>query len=69
MATSIKEDNVLHILKRHMGVTKRGSHDPEAPAVSSVSVNHTHRFTVQEKSEFVTLTTATAQILGSLGPV
>lgn len=52
-----------------MGVTKRGSHDPEAPAVSSVSVNHTHRFTVQEKSEFVTLTTATAQILGSLGPV
>lgn len=46
-----------------MGLTKRGSHDPEALTVSSVSVNQTDRFTVQETSEFVTLTIPTAQIL------
>lgn len=63
MPISIKEDTVLHILKRHMGLTKRGSHDPEALTVSSVSVNQTDRFTVQETSEFVTLTIPTAQIL------
>lgn len=46
-----------------MGLTKRGSHDPEVLTVSSVSVNQTDRFTVQETSEFVTLTIPTAQIL------
>lgn len=63
MPTSIKEDTVLHILKRHMGLTKRGSNDPQALTVRSVLVNQTYRFTVQETSEFVTLTIPTAQIL------
>ncbi|XP_056896969.1 uncharacterized protein C1orf127 homolog isoform X5 [Takifugu flavidus] len=63
VTTSIKEDIVLHILKRHVGLTKRGSHDPEALTVSSVSVNQTDRFTVQETSQFVTLTIPSAQIL------
>lgn len=63
VTTSIKEDIVLHILKRHVGLTKRGSHDPEALTVSSVSVNQTDHFTVQETSEFVTLTIPSAQIL------
>lgn len=63
MPTSIKEDTVLHILKRHMGLTKRGSHYPKALTVSSVSVNQTDQFTVQETSEFVTLTIPTVQIL------
>lgn len=63
VTTSIKEDIVLHILKRHVGLTKRGSHEPEALTVSSVSVNQTDRFTVQETSEFVTLTIPSAQIL------
>lgn len=54
---------MLHIFKRHMGLTKRGSHDSEALAVSDVSVNQTDHFTVRETSEFVTLIIPTAQIL------
>lgn len=46
---------MLHIFKRRMGLTKRGSRDSEALTVSDVSVNQTHHFTVHETREFVTL--------------
>ncbi|XP_073327059.1 uncharacterized protein ciroz [Pagrus major] len=63
VTTSTAEETVLHIFKRHMGLTKRGSHDNEALTVSNVSVNQTDNFTVHETSEFVTLIIPTAQIL------
>ncbi|XP_040009319.1 uncharacterized protein C1orf127 homolog isoform X2 [Xiphias gladius] len=57
------EETVLHIFKRRMGLTKRGSYDDEGLTVSDVSVNQTDNFTVHETSEFVTLTIPTTQIL------
>lgn len=63
MTTSTPEETVLHIFKRRMGLTKRGSYDNEALTVSDVSVNQTDHFTVHEMSEFVTLVIPTAQIL------
>ncbi len=62
-AVSATEKTVLHIFKRRMGLTKRGSYDHEALTVSHVSVNQTDDFTVQETSEFVTLIIPTARIL------
>ncbi|KAM3618596.1 uncharacterized protein V6R79_022163 [Siganus canaliculatus] len=56
-------ETVLHIFKRHMGLTKRGSSSSEALTVSNVSVKQTDHFTVHETSEFVILTMPTAQIL------
>ncbi|KAM8863819.1 uncharacterized protein ciroz [Spinachia spinachia] len=56
-------ETVLHIFKRRMGLTKRGSRDNEALTVSDVSVNQTDNFTVHETREFVTLIITTAQIL------
>lgn len=63
MSTSTAEETVLHIFKRHMGLTKRGSHDNDALTVSNVSVKQTDDLTVHETSEFVTLIIPTAQIL------
>ncbi|KAF1390626.1 hypothetical protein PFLUV_G00059970 [Perca fluviatilis] len=63
VTTSTPEETVLHIFKRRMGLTKRGSADYEALTVSNVSVNQTDNFTVHETSEFVTLTMPTTQIL------
>uniref|UniRef100_A0A8C4IL23 Si:ch211-129o18.4 n=1 Tax=Dicentrarchus labrax TaxID=13489 RepID=A0A8C4IL23_DICLA len=63
VTTSTAEETVLHIFKRHMGLTKRGSYDSEALTVSNVSVKQTDNFTVNETSEFVTLTIPTARIL------
>ncbi|XP_029291570.1 ciliated left-right organizer protein containing ZP-N domains homolog isoform X2 [Cottoperca gobio] len=57
------EKTVLHIFKRRMGLTKRGSRDNEALTVSNVSVNQTDNFTAHETSAFVTLIIPTAQIL------
>lgn len=54
---------MLHIFKRRMGLTKRGSSDNEALTVSDVSVNQTDNFTAHDTSEFVTLIIPTAQIL------
>ncbi|XP_029912366.1 ciliated left-right organizer protein containing ZP-N domains homolog [Myripristis murdjan] len=56
-------ETVLHIFKRHMGLTKRGSYHTETLTVSSVSVNQTDKFTVQETSEFVQLIIPTGEIL------
>ncbi|XP_063745943.1 uncharacterized protein C1orf127 homolog [Eleginops maclovinus] len=61
--TSTAEETVLHIFKRRMGLTKRGSRDNEALTVSNVSVDQTDNFTVHETSAFVTLIIPTAQIL------
>ncbi|XP_032362806.1 uncharacterized protein LOC116674437 [Etheostoma spectabile] len=63
VTTFTPEETVLHIFKRRMGLTKRGSAEDEALTVSNVSVNQTDNFTVHETSEFVTLTIPTAQIL------
>lgn len=60
---STAEETMLHIFKRRMGLTKRGSYDDEGLTVSDVSVNQTDNFTVHETSEFVTLTIPTTQIL------
>nr|XP_040050226.1 uncharacterized protein C1orf127 homolog [Gasterosteus aculeatus aculeatus] len=57
------EETELHIFKRRMGLTKRGSRDNEALTLSDVSVNQTDNFTVHETREFVTLIITTAQIL------
>ncbi|XP_037335498.2 uncharacterized protein C1orf127 homolog [Pungitius pungitius] len=57
------EETELHIFKRRMGLTKRGSRDNEALTVSDVSVNQTDNFTVHETREFVTLIITTAEIL------
>lgn len=53
----------MHIFKRHMGLTKRGSSDNEPLTVSNVSVNQTDNFTLRETSKFATLIIPTAQIL------
>ncbi|XP_075950914.1 ciliated left-right organizer protein containing ZP-N domains homolog isoform X2 [Anarhichas minor] len=58
-----QEETALHIFKRRMGLTKRGSRDNEALTLSDVSVNQTDHFTVHETREFVTLIITTAQIL------
>ncbi|XP_059189293.1 uncharacterized protein C1orf127 homolog isoform X2 [Centropristis striata] len=63
VTTFTPEETVLHIFKRRMGLTKRGSGDNEALTVSEVSVNQTDNFTVHETSQFVTLIIPTAQIL------
>lgn len=63
VATSTAGETVLHIFKRRMGLTKRGSHDNEALTVSNVSVHQTDNFTVHETSGFVELIIPTAQIL------
>ncbi|XP_076597810.1 ciliated left-right organizer protein containing ZP-N domains homolog [Chaetodon auriga] len=63
VTTSTAEETVLHIFKRRMGLTKRGSDVNEALTVSNVSVPQTDNFTVHETSEFVTLIIPTAQIL------
>lgn len=60
---STAEETVLHIFKRHMGLTKRGSSDNEPLTVSNVSVNQTDNFTLRETSKFATLIIPTAQIL------
>ncbi|XP_047459705.1 uncharacterized protein C1orf127 homolog [Mugil cephalus] len=63
-ATCPKADQtVLHIFKRRMGLTKRGSHHSEPLTVSDVSVNQTDNFTMDETSDFVALTIPTSQIL------
>lgn len=54
---------MLHILKRRMGLTRRGTNHNEALTLSDLSVIQTVTFTVHETSEFVTLSIPTAQIL------
>ncbi|KAE8293326.1 hypothetical protein D5F01_LYC08435 [Larimichthys crocea] len=63
VTVSTAEETVLHIFKRHMGLTKRGSSDNEPLTVSNVSVNQTDNFTLRETSKFATLIIPTAQIL------
>ncbi|CAK6951274.1 uncharacterized protein C1orf127 homolog [Scomber scombrus] len=63
VTTSAPEETVLHIFKRRMGLTKRGSSENEALTVSNVSVNQTDNFTVHETSAFVTLIIPAVQIL------
>ncbi|XP_068454328.1 uncharacterized protein C1orf127 homolog [Clinocottus analis] len=63
VTASTPEETVLHIFKRRMGLTKRGSRDNEALTVSDVLVNQTDHFTVHETREFVTLIITTAHIL------
>ncbi|XP_056240980.1 uncharacterized protein C1orf127 homolog [Seriola aureovittata] len=63
VTTSTAEETVLHIFKRRMGLTKRGSSDNEGLTVSDVAVNQTDNFTVHETSEFVSLIIPTTQIL------
>ncbi|XP_044206821.1 uncharacterized protein C1orf127 homolog [Thunnus albacares] len=63
VTTSAADETVLHIFKRRMGLTKRGSDENETLTVSNVSVNQTDHFTVHETSEFVTLIIPAVQIL------
>lgn len=63
VTTSASEETVLHIFKRRMGLTKRGSSENETLTVSNVSVNQTDHFSVQETSAFVTLIIPAVQIL------
>ncbi|XP_040916250.1 uncharacterized protein C1orf127 homolog [Toxotes jaculatrix] len=63
VTASTAEETVLHIVKRRMGLIKRGSYDSEGLTLSDVSVNQTDNFTVHETSEFVTLIIPTTQIL------
>ncbi|XP_035499976.2 uncharacterized protein C1orf127 homolog isoform X1 [Scophthalmus maximus] len=63
VTTSTAEETVLHIFKRRMGLTRRGSDDNEGLTVSDVSVNQTDDFTVHETREFVSLIIPTTQIL------
>lgn len=63
VTTSAAKETVLHIFKRRMGLTKRGSSENEALTVNNVSVNQTNNFTVHETSAFVTLIIPAAQIL------
>lgn len=60
---STADKTVLHILKRRMGLTRRGTYHNEALTLSDLSVNQTVTFTVHETSEFVTLSIPTARIL------
>ncbi|XP_053280160.1 uncharacterized protein C1orf127 homolog [Pleuronectes platessa] len=63
VTTSTAEETVMHIFKRLLGLTKRGSTHTEELTVSDVSVNQTQNFTVHETSEFVSLIIPTTQIL------
>ncbi|XP_076019556.1 ciliated left-right organizer protein containing ZP-N domains homolog [Genypterus blacodes] len=59
------DDVVLHIFKRRMGLTRRGSSDSEALTVTHVSLQQTDEFTVNQTSDFVTLLIPIRQILQS----
>lgn len=63
MSKAGEEETELHIFKRHMGLTKRGSRDNGRLTVSRVMVRQTDNFTVHDTSQFVTLIIPTAQIL------
>ncbi|CAB1446145.1 unnamed protein product [Pleuronectes platessa] len=63
VTTSTADETVMHIFKRLLGLTKRGSTHTEELTVSDVSVNQTQNFTVHETSEFVSLIIPTTQIL------
>nr|XP_020475664.1 uncharacterized protein C1orf127 homolog [Monopterus albus] len=63
VTASRAEETVLHIFKRRMGLTRRGSYANEGLTVSNVSVNQTDNVTVHDMSEFVTLIIPTDQIL------
>ncbi|XP_026222676.1 uncharacterized protein C1orf127 homolog isoform X2 [Anabas testudineus] len=63
VTTDTAEQTVLHIFKRHMGLTKRGSYDNEGLTLSNVLVNQTDDFTVHDTSGFVILVIPTDQIL------
>ncbi|XP_046896446.1 uncharacterized protein C1orf127 homolog [Hypomesus transpacificus] len=57
------EETVLHIFKRRMGLTKRGSFESDTFTLSNVSVDKTDVFTVHENRDFVQLIIPTALIL------
>lgn len=63
VTTDTAEQTVLHIFKRHMGLTKRGSYDNKGLTLSNVLVNQTDDFTVHDTSGFVILVIPTDQIL------
>lgn len=63
MSTAREEEAELHIFKRHMGLTKRGSRGNGGLTVSEVLVQQTDNFTVHDTRQLVTLVIPTAQIL------
>lgn len=63
VSTGREEETRLHIFKRHMGLTKRGSHGNGGLTVSELLVQQTDNFTVHDTSQFVTLIIPTTQIL------
>ncbi|XP_075897792.1 ciliated left-right organizer protein containing ZP-N domains homolog isoform X2 [Nelusetta ayraudi] len=63
VGTAREEEAELYIFKRHMGLTKRGSHGNGGLTVSEVLVQQTDNFTVHDTSQLVTLVIPTAQIL------
>ncbi|XP_057175835.1 uncharacterized protein C1orf127 homolog [Triplophysa rosa] len=59
---SSSNNTVLHIYKRHMGLTKRGGYETESLSVSSVTVKQTDTFTWSETTAFVQLIIPTSHI-------
>ncbi|XP_023649457.2 uncharacterized protein C1orf127 homolog isoform X2 [Paramormyrops kingsleyae] len=62
VSSSAEHLAVLHILKRRMGLVKRGWLDRESLTLSGVSVSQTDAFTVSEGSDYVQLTVNTSRI-------
>lgn len=62
VSSSAERLAVLHILKRRMGLVKRGWLDREPLTLSAVSVSQTDAFTVSEGSDYVQLTVNTSRI-------
>lgn len=63
MSTAREEEAKLHIYKRNMGLTKRGSHGNGGLTVSKVLVQQTDNFTMRDASQFVTLIIPVTHIL------
>ncbi|KAK1159534.1 mucin-5AC-like [Acipenser oxyrinchus oxyrinchus] len=56
-------ETVFHILKRRMGLIKRGGYDNEILTVKNIAVKQTASYSVIEDHDFVQVTIPTAEIL------
>ncbi|MGH0159515.1 UNVERIFIED_CONTAM: hypothetical protein FKN15_039019 [Acipenser sinensis] len=56
-------ETVFHILKRRMGLIKRGGYDNEILTVKNIAVKQTASYSVIEDHDFVQITIPTAEIL------
>ncbi|MGH0121712.1 UNVERIFIED_CONTAM: hypothetical protein FKN15_000184 [Acipenser sinensis] len=63
VSTLPTNETVFHILKRRMGLIKRGGYDNEILTVKNIAVKQTASYSVIEDHDFIQVTIPTAEIL------